>query len=143
MLFADDLARASWRCIHFAQAGDVTDDLRRDLAAREIAVFELSAAAIHGKDELMRALADALKLPGWFGRNWDALLDCLRNLPDSVPVDGYVLLIHDGPQLWRRAPALAGALVETWLIAAEEAAHDEMALHLVFLEPAETGAPKG
>lgn len=135
MLFAEDLARVGWRCIHFAVAADLTADLRGELAEQSIPCFELSAAGIHGKDDLMNALAEALKFPDYFGRNWDAVLDCLRDLPDHIPGEGYVLFIHDGLRLWRTAPELAGALVETWLSAAEDAAHDEIALHLVFLRP--------
>ncbi len=31
-------------------------------------------------DELMAALAQSLNLPGWFGRNWDALRDLITTL---------------------------------------------------------------
>jgi len=133
MLYAEDLARVGWRCIHFAGVTDLTADLRRELAEQGITSFELSAAALRGKDDLMNALAEALKFPDYFGRNWDAVLDCLRDLPDNIPGEGYILFIQDGPRLWRTAPELAGALVETWLSAAEDAAHDEISLHLVFL----------
>lgn len=135
MLFAEDLARVGWRCIHFAGAADLTADLRAELAKHGVASFELAGAAIRSKDELMNALAGTLKFPDHFGRNWDAVIDCLRDLPDNIPGEGYVLFIQDGAQLWRTAPDLAGALVETWLTAAEDAAHDEIALHLVFLGP--------
>ena len=139
MLFAEDLARVGWRCLHFAPAADLTDDLRRDLAAQNVSLFELDARAIGAKDELMGALAGALRFPAYFGRNWDAVAECLRDLPDRAPGDGYVLILHDGLGLWRNAPELAGALVETWLSAAEEAGHDEIGLHLVFLGPAQEG----
>jgi len=135
MLFAEDLARVGWRCIHFAAAADLTAELRRELAEQGVASFELAGATIRGKDDLMSALAEALKFPDYFGRNWDAVLECLRDLPDRIPGEGYVLFVADGLQLWRGAPALAGALVETWLSAAEDAAHDDIALHLVFLAP--------
>jgi hypothetical protein len=139
MLFAEDLARVGWRCLHFAPAADLTDDLRRDLAALNVTLFELDAGAIGAKDELMVALAGALKLPDYFGHNWDAVAECLRDLPDRTAGDGYVLFLHGGLRLWRKAPELAGALVETWLSAAEEAGHDEIGLHLVFLAPAQEG----
>ncbi len=139
MLFAEDLARVGWRCLHFAPATDLTDDLRRELAAQNVTLFELDAGAVGTKDELMGALAAALMFPSYFGHNWDAVAECLRDLPDRIPGDGYVLFLHDGLGLWRVAPELAGALVETWLSAAEDASHDEIGLHLVFLGPAPEG----
>lgn len=45
------------------------------------------------KAGLMAEIAPALKFPGYFGRNWDALLDCLRSLPDEVPAGGYALAV--------------------------------------------------
>ncbi|MFM9844765.1 MAG: barstar family protein [Dongiaceae bacterium] len=139
MLFAEDLARVGWRCLHFAPGADLTDDLRRGLAAQDITLFEMDAGAIGSKGELMRALAAALKFPDYFGHNWDAVAECLRDLPDRTPGDGYVLFLLDGLNLWRAAPELAGALVETWLSAAEDAGHDDIGLHLVFLGPAPQG----
>jgi len=87
----------------------------------------------------MRLLAGALKFPDYFGHNWDALAECLRVLPDRVAGDGYVLFLQDGLRLWRQAPELAGVLVETWLSVAEDASHDEIGLHLVFLGPTQEG----
>jgi hypothetical protein len=144
MLFAEDLARVGWRCIRFAPAGDLTAELRRDLAARGAVCFEMAGSDIGGKAQLMDRLAAALGLPAHFGRNWDAVIDCLRDLPDRVPAgapaNAYVLFVLDGLALWRADPALAGALVETWLVAAEEFGHDGIALHLVFLDgPAASG----
>jgi len=40
------------------------------------------------KPALMRNIAAALDFPDWFGANWDALEDCLSDLPEK----GYVLL---------------------------------------------------
>lgn len=33
-----------------------------------------------GKDAILDAFADALELPDWFGDNWDALVDALREV---------------------------------------------------------------
>jgi hypothetical protein len=139
MLFAEDLARVSWRCVHFAPAADLTDDLRRDLSVQGIACFDCDASAIGSKHHLMAALAAALQFPDYVGKNWDAMLDALRDLPDRISGNGHVLFIRDGLRLWRSAPDLAGALLETWLAAAEEASHDEIAMHLVFLGPPQEG----
>ena len=40
------------------------------------------------KAELLDRLAQALKFPAWFGRNWDALEDCLSDV-------GAYLLLYD------------------------------------------------
>lgn len=40
------------------------------------------------KPALMKNIAAALDFPDWFGANWDALEDCLSDLPGK----GYVLL---------------------------------------------------
>ena len=69
----------------------------------------------------MEALAAALRFPDYFGKNWDAVADCLRDLPDAFPGAGHVLFIRNGLRLWQAAPAEAARLVEVWLSAAGEA----------------------
>jgi RNAse (barnase) inhibitor barstar len=41
------------------------------------------------KNGVLDAFARGLDLPDWFGRNWDALLDALRDLdgPRGVPIE--------------------------------------------------------
>jgi RNAse (barnase) inhibitor barstar len=41
------------------------------------------------KDGVLDAFATGLDLPHWFGRNWDALVDALRDLdaPRGVPIE--------------------------------------------------------
>ena len=48
---------------------------------------------VSGKDQLMRVLEEALRLPDYFGRNWDALSDCLRDLSWLPP--GRIDLVHE------------------------------------------------
>lgn len=50
-------------------------------------------AGVSDKEQLMRVLEEALRLPDYFGRNWDALSDCLRDLSWLPP--GRVHLVHD------------------------------------------------
>ncbi|OGS54914.1 MAG: hypothetical protein A3J79_10240 [Elusimicrobia bacterium RIFOXYB2_FULL_62_6] len=51
------------------------------------------------KKALLSALAAALEFPSYFGHNWDALLDCLRTLPEFAPAKGYALIIKNSGQL--------------------------------------------
>lgn len=133
MLRADDLTRVTWSCVHYAGANDVTPQLRSMLESAGIAQFDLNGESVRSKDDMMRALAEALRFPGYFGMNWDAVVDCLRDLEDRHPAEGYVLFVHAAEWLWRQGWPWMGQLVETWLTAAEEAGHDGVPLHLVFV----------
>ncbi len=56
-----------------------------------IARIALEGAA--DKAALMERVASALEFPQWFGRNWDALEDCLGDL-SWFEAEGHVLLIE-------------------------------------------------
>ncbi|MEW2621862.1 barstar family protein [Streptomyces sp. NPDC048106] len=58
--------------------------MTEDLADRTVVALDLTA--VTDKAGLMDAVARALRLPGWFGRNWDALLDSLRD-PSVWPAE--------------------------------------------------------
>ena len=49
-------------------------------------------AGIATKDELLTVIASGLDFPGYFGNNWDALEECLRDL--SWISGGRVALMH-------------------------------------------------
>lgn len=86
-------------------AGEVFLDYRgRGVTAEEILkkfsppsyfCAQVDGGAVPDKAALMEALAAAFRFPAYFGRNWDALLDCLRSLPDEVPSRGYALLVSN------------------------------------------------
>ncbi|MFJ2825719.1 barstar family protein [Streptomyces toxytricini] len=44
------------------------------------ATVRVDLGGVRGKAELMRRWEEALELPHWFGRNWDALADALGDL---------------------------------------------------------------
>lgn len=79
----------------------------------EYEVVAIDGGDIAGRDDLMEALAGALGLPEWFGRNWDALDDVLRDA--ELRNSARLLVVTDSTVLWREHPRLAGALVELWL----------------------------
>jgi len=56
------------------------------------------------KAGLMSALAEAFRFPAYFGKNWDALLDCLRSLPEEIPAGGYVLAIENSKMFLAASP---------------------------------------
>lgn len=68
---------------------------------------------VHGardKAELLKGLASALHLPEWFGHNWDALEECLLDLP--IGPEGLVLELSGLAPLARRDPDSARTLVD-------------------------------
>lgn len=50
------------------------------------------------KEALFERLSRALAFPGWFGRNWDALEDCLSDL-SWTGAQGHVLCLDGGDSL--------------------------------------------
>lgn len=64
----------------------------------ELALCRVDLAGCTGKDDLLRRMAFALRLPPDFGDNWDALADCLRD-PGWRPAWGHVLLFERPDQL--------------------------------------------
>lgn len=85
-------------------------------------------AGITSAKDLLRALAEALRFPEYFGFNWNALYDCLRDF-HWLEQDTIVLAHQD-------APALQASTLETYLDvlrAAMLARHpDEPHLRVVF-----------
>ena len=116
-----------FQSVHFTEEAPQ----RGPLEAEGIRVASLAGDAVHGKQALMAALADALELPDYFGGNWDALDEVLRDL-SWLEGGGNVLVVREGSDLWNREPALAGTLVSVWTSAAREWAVKGVPFHLVF-----------
>lgn len=84
--------------------------------------YRLDTAGTGDKDALMDLLARVLDLPEWFGRNWDALADCLADL-DARP--GSLVL-------WEHAQTLPAPLREDLAeLLAERAGQDDPAPFVV------------
>ncbi len=64
----------------------------------------VDGAKIRDKAGLMDALAAAFRFPAYFGKNWDALLDCLRSLPGEIPAQGYVLAVCNSKSFLSSSP---------------------------------------
>ena len=61
---------------------------------------------VQSKAEFIEAIATALALPKWQGKNWDALEEALRDLPETRrgdnPAQGYLIVLNT-PRDWIRA----------------------------------------
>lgn len=62
-------------------------------------VRRLDGRRMRTKDGLMSEFSAALQFFEGFGRNWDALLDCLRSLDEWMPATHYILLVRFAEQV--------------------------------------------
>ena len=87
-------------------------------------VVVLDGRRISTKAGLMAEIAAGLALPGWFGSNWDALVDALR---DRTPTAG-LCLVWDGADI---AGTRDTDLVDTLAEIVEDVADEGTPLTLV------------
>lgn len=59
---------------------EAIDAALADAGAAGWVTVRLDLAGVRSKAALMRRCGDALRVPGWFGGNWDALADALIDL---------------------------------------------------------------
>lgn len=86
--------------------------------AHGFGTYRIDLTAVADKAALMQCLQDALQFPEWFGRNWDALEDCLTDMSWHDDV-GYVLLVDGGRELRRHDKALFLTLADVLKSAAD------------------------
>ncbi|MEV6327500.1 barstar family protein [Streptomyces sp. NPDC051909] len=74
----------------------------------------LDLYGVTDKAAFMDRSAAALALPDWFGRNWDALADCLTDLPEPVAlvVTGWQGYARTHPREWQLAQDVFASAVE-------------------------------
>ncbi|MDO8958742.1 MAG: barstar family protein [Rhodocyclaceae bacterium] len=73
--------------------GDGEAGLIAAAAQNNFAVFRVDLAGVSDKAALLKAIGDAMAFPEWYGRNWDALLDCLADL-GWQSAEGYVVILE-------------------------------------------------
>ena len=61
--------------------------------ANGFATFRVNLTKAEDKDQMLSTIARALKFPDTFGRNFDALADCLADM-EWKPADGYLILLE-------------------------------------------------
>lgn len=62
-------------------------------APGRMVVARLDGARMPDVDHVFHEFSDALLFPGWFGWNWPALSDCLRDL-DWWPAEQYLVVVE-------------------------------------------------
>jgi RNAse (barnase) inhibitor barstar len=89
--------------------------IKKAAAADKLAYYEVDLKGVDNRDKLLEKLAQALGFPAYFGKNWDALNDCLTDLAWH-PASGYVILLKKFAYFAETCPAetaTAGEIFET------------------------------
>ncbi|UIR18829.1 barstar family protein [Streptomyces spinosirectus] len=87
----------------FVPGGVGASEIWQELSALEAGggrVFHFDAHALMTEQEIFSSFAKVLQFPGYFGRNWDAMVDCLDDLCGAVTGGvGIAVVVHDADQL--------------------------------------------
>lgn len=75
----------------------------------------LDGKVIENKEMLHDILADSLGFPGWYGRNLDALHDCLTDVQEKTEIR-----LQNESDLTARLGNYAAALSKVFAVSAEE-----------------------
>ncbi|MEH0970677.1 barstar family protein [Micromonospora sp. CPCC 205546] len=67
-------------------------------ATGRFVVVHLDATRMSDADHAFHEFSDALLFPSYFGWNWAALSECLRDL-NWLPADGYLIVVDNAPRL--------------------------------------------
>jgi RNAse (barnase) inhibitor barstar len=94
------LADPSLAGVYVVEAAGASDFLAAAMAL-DFAAVTINLAGCSERDEALERIGAALKFPSWFGRNWDALADCLADM-SWWPAAGYLVMIEH-PDAWREA----------------------------------------
>ena len=124
----NDLKNSSSRNIHFVKK-DIPD---LKLSLPEILIMEGSIYNIVTEDELFNIIAQFMNFPSYFGKNWDALSDCLKDM-QWAPAKGYVLILRDSVDAWSKNPYMWGIFIEVWMAVSEFWRDFDIPFHLIFL----------
>ena len=55
-------------------------DVARAAERAGLGCFRIDIGHVHDKENFLELVSRAMRFPDWFGKNWDALADCLRDL---------------------------------------------------------------
>ncbi len=106
-----------------------------------LAWMELDTGAARNKDGFLAACARDLRLPDWFGDNWDALADCLEDL-SWRPAPGHVILWRGVSRFAAAAPNEFATALEIFRNAAKYCKQrGRLFIALLDEQPHDTGLP--
>ncbi|WP_394843252.1 barstar family protein [Pendulispora brunnea] len=105
--------------------------LRGEDAANGLFIGMLRGRRMRRREGLFEQFGALLQFPDYFGENWDAFLDCMRDLA-WLRTDGVVLVVLDAVQVLADVePNELDIFIDVLSDAAESCADSEMPFHVV------------
>lgn len=95
------------------------DALAATAVAGGFAVHRIDLAGVRDRDAFLDRIARVMCFPGWFGRNWDALEDCLSDLSWLAASRGHVVLLEHSRSFFSPAGVPAATARQVLRTAAE------------------------
>jgi hypothetical protein len=102
-------------------------------------VFWLDGAGVRDKRTLLTRCAEEFALPSYFGHNWDALQDSLRDLSWTPANCGYLVVYDHWGELADADPAAHRVLMDVFATAVDHWRHTATPMAVLLLSPAEPG----
>lgn len=100
----------------------VVEDFMNNAKSKGFSVYHLDGKRIHNKTSFMNEVADKLKLPSYFGFNWDAFSDCITDL-SWMSTDGALIVFNDpehfriaAPEDWQTANSIFLEAIDYWKV---------------------------
>jgi RNAse (barnase) inhibitor barstar len=121
--------KVTWECIHVGTLSQGRTELEL-CKGRGLFATAVSLRDVATKEALLSNISTAMSFPSYFGANWDALNDCLRDLSWLKP-KGVLLVLEESHNVWQET-SLSAMLIELWLSCAEVWARQEVPFHLAF-----------
>ena len=94
------------------------NEIEQAAKAAGLIVVRIDLHRVAGKAGFLGRAARALKFPEWFGKNWDALNDCLTDL-SWLKGKGWVIIFENSKGFAERNPQLFQKAVEVFQAASD------------------------
>lgn len=106
--------------VYLIREGVTLDSVKAFASEHGFRVVVVHGDATRKKESFLREAARAMQFPGYFGVNWDAFDECVRDL-SWIPASGYVMVYDDfshfarsDPAAWNTAVAILREATEYW-----------------------------
>lgn len=117
------------------RAADAPPDLEAAAQAAGMRLYLIDASAAKTKAQMLGLLGRSLAFPSWYGRNWDALEDCLTDAA-WLQEQGHVVRIEGFETYAQTDPDGFGILLDIFKTSAEFWRGEGKGLWVFFVGPA-------